>query len=365
MTTALDAHGAPRAARAPAGRILVTGASGFVGAAVARALAELGGELRLLVRPESPRRAGLAELEAEIALGDLTDAASLERAVRGCSTVFHVAADYRIWVPDPARLEAVNVAGTRALALAASAAGVERFVYTSSVATLGLPRAGGRGDETTPVALADMVGAYKRSKFRAERALEEVARETGLDAVVVHPSTPVGPGDVRPTPTGRLIADAARGRMPAYVDTGLNVVHVDDVARGHVLAWERAPRGAHYVLGGEDMTLAEILAALAELTGRRAPRLRLRPAWLYPAACASEAWARLSGAEPRLVRDALRMAQKHMYFSSQKAQDELGYRARPARLALEDAVRWLAATGRLGPQGRAPSADPSARAGGP
>jgi dihydroflavonol-4-reductase len=323
--------------------ILVTGATGFVGSAVARASAARGLAVRVLARPGGDRR-NLAGFECEVAEGDLTDAASLARAVSGCRFVAHVAADYRIWVPDPAAMERANVTGTVALLRAAQAAGVERMVYCSSVAALGLTGTDIPGDELTPVDPARIVGVYKRSKYAAEQAVLGLARE-GLPVVIVNPAAPVGPRDVKPTPTGRMIADAASGRMPAYVDTGLCVVHVDDVAEGHLLALERGGIGERYVLGGENLSLAALLGVVAEVAGRRAPRIRLPNGALWPVALAFEGWARLSGQVPLVTRDHLRMARKKMFFSSAKAVAELGYAPRPVRDAVADAVAWFRANG--------------------
>jgi dihydroflavonol-4-reductase len=327
---------------------LVTGATGFVGSAVVRALLDAGEVPRVLVRAGSDRR-NLEGLGVELAEGDLRDSASLARACRGCQALFHVAADYRLWVPEPDEIYAANVAGTRALMEAAGAAGVARIVYTSSVATLGLKRDGSPADEATPVTLADMIGHYKRSKFLAEAAVREMVSGAGLPAVIVNPSTPVGPRDIKPTPTGRTIVAAARGRIPAFVDTGLNVVHVDDVAAGHLLAFERGQIGERYILGGENMALAEILTVIARLCGRPAPRLRLAHGLVLPLAHAAEAWARLTGGgEPFVTVDGLRMAKKRMFFSSARAEHELGYRSRPAEAALADAVAWFREAGYLG-----------------
>ena len=327
---------------------LVTGATGFVGSAVVRALLDAGEVPRALVRAGSDRR-NLDGLAVELAEGDLRDAASLARACRGCQALFHVAADYRLWVPRPAEIYAVNVDGTRALMEAAGAAGVARIVYTSSVATLGLNRDGRPADEATPVTLADMIGPYKRSKFLAEEVVRGMVSEAGLPAVIVNPSTPVGPRDIKPTPTGRMIVEAARGRIPAFVDTGLNVVHVDDVAAGHLLAFERGQIGARYILGGENLALAEILGTIARLRGRPPPRLRLPHGLVLPIAHAAEAWARLTGGgEPFVTVDGLRMSKKRMFFTSAKAETELGYRARPAEAALADAVTWFREAGYLG-----------------
>jgi dihydroflavonol-4-reductase len=326
-------------------KALVTGASGFVGAAVARELESVGWQVRCLVRATSNRR-NLQALSAEIVLGDLTDARSLVRALGGCEAVFHVAADYRLWARDPRELYRTNVEGTRNLLEEARRARIERVVYTSSVATLGIPADGTPGDEDTPVRLTDMIGHYKRSKFLAEEAVREWARGAG-EVVIVNPSTPIGPGDVKPTPTGRIILDAARGRMPAYVDTGLNVVHVDDVARGHLLALERGRTGERYVLGGEDLTLREILGEVARLTGRRPPSIRLPHGLILPIAYVAQGLASLTGRATQITVDGVRMARKRMFFSSAKAERELGYRHRPARQALEDAVQWFRREGYL------------------
>jgi dihydroflavonol-4-reductase len=328
-------------------RALVTGATGFVGSAVARALSQAGWHVRALVRPGSDLR-NLAPLPVETVRGDITDGASLDGALEGCDALFHAAADYRLWTPDPQRLYRTNVEGTRNVLDAALRARTARIVYTSSVATIGLPPDGSPGTEATPVGLADMMGHYKRSKFLAEQRVRESAR-AGLPVVIVNPSTPVGPGDVRPTPTGRLVIDAALGRMPAYVDTGLNIVHVDDVAAGHLRALERGRPGERYILGGENLTLREILGVISRMVGRSPPRVRLPYAVLLPCAPVAELLARLSGREPRLTRASLRMARKPMYFSSEKAVRELGYGWRPPAAAFADAIEWLRTQGVLGP----------------
>ncbi len=327
---------------------LVTGASGFVGAAVVRALAARGESLRVMVRKTS-RRDNLAGLEAEPVEADLSDPASLRRAVAGCSALYHVAADYRLWARDPAPLYQINVDGTLALLRAAGEAGVGRMVYTSSVATLGQYGDGRPADETTPVTLAAMVGHYKRSKFLAEEAVRLLVADEGLPVVIVNPSTPVGPGDIKPTPTGRVILEAARGKMPAFVDTGLNLVHVDDVAAGHLLAFDQGQVGERYILGGQDLSLAQILGEIARLTGGRPPRIRLPRGPLYPLAYAVEAWARLvpGAAEPLLTVEGLKMSRKKMYFSHEKARRDLGYQPRPALAALGDAIDWFKAAGVL------------------
>ena len=324
---------------------LVTGATGFVGSAVARALLGRGRRVRVLARPNSDRR-NLAGLGVEIAEGDMEDAGSLARAVAGCRYVYHVAADYRIWVPDPAPMFRANVEGTRDLLTAALDAGAERVVYTSSVATLGLVE-GGSADEETPSSIDDMIGPYKRSKFAAEEVARGLARERGLPVVIVNPSTPVGPGDIKPTPTGRLIVEAARGQMPAFVDTGLNIVHVDDVAEGHLAAAEKGRVGERYILGGENMALAEILAEVAQAVGRRPPWLRVPHSVLFPVAIGAELAARVTGRDPFVTLDGVRMSRKKMYFTSEKASHELGYAPRPAREAIADAVSWFRDNGYL------------------
>jgi dihydroflavonol-4-reductase len=324
---------------------LVTGATGFVGSAVARALLARGRRVRVLARPNSDRR-NLGGLAVEIAEGAMEDPRSLARAVAGCRYVYHVAADYRIWVPDPAPMFRANVEGTRDLLTAALEAGAERVVYTSSVATLGLVP-GGSATEETPSSVDDMIGPYKRSKFAAEQVARGLARERGLPVVIVNPSTPVGPGDIKPTPTGRLIVEAARGQMPAFVDTGLNIVHVDDVAEGHLAAAENGRIGERYILGGENMALAEILAEVAQAVGRRPPWLRVPHSVLFPVAIGAELAARVTGRDPFVTLDGVRMSRKKMYFSSEKASRELGYRSRPAREAIADAVGWFRDNGYL------------------
>ncbi len=320
---------------------LVTGASGFVGSAVVRALLARGEDVRVLVRPHSDRR-NVQTLDVTVIEGDLRAPATLAAACRGCAALYHVAADYRLWTRDPRELYASNVEGTRHLMHAALDAGIARIVYTSSVATLGLHCDGSPANEDSPVSLADMIGHYKRSKFLAERVVDELVARERLPAVIVNPSTPIGPHDVKPTPTGRMIRDAAAGRIPAYVDTGLNLVHVDDVARGHLLAHDRGAIGRRYILGGEDMALREILAAVARLTGRKPPTVRLpRPA-LYPVAVVAEAWAWLTrGTEPQVTVDGLKMSRKWMFFDSSRARRELDYATRPALDALADAVAWF------------------------
>jgi len=321
---------------------LVTGANGFVGAAVVRALIARSEPVRALVRPDS-NTVNLDGLSVEIVRGDITDAESMRKAAIGCTTVLHVAADYRLWVPNPDAMYKTNVDGSINVLEGAAAAGVERMVYTSSVAVLGINADKSPADEKTQVGVADMVGPYKRSKYLAERAVRERAGELGFPVVTVNPSTPIGPGDFRPTPTGRIIVDAALGKMPAYVDTGLNVVHVDDVAEGHLLARDAGKPGERYILGGADLSLKEILAMVAKHSGRKPPSVRLPRAAVYPVAVVAETLSRILGTEPIVTRDELRMAKKHMYFSSAKAEHELGYRARPAEEAIVDALDWFKA----------------------
>lgn len=320
---------------------LVTGGTGFVGSAVVRALLAHRHTVRALVRPNGDRR-NLLGLDIELIEGDLLDRASLERAVMGCDRVLHVAADYRLWVRDRAALHAANVGGTRDLLRAAADAGARRIVYTSSVAALGIDPSGTPASETTPVAEADMVGEYKRSKFLAEQQARDLANQ-GAPVVIVNPSTPIGPRDVKPTPTGRVIVEAAAGRMPAFVDTGLNVAHVDDVAHGHLLALEMGRIGERYILGGTDLSLRQILEFVCGAVQRPAPKIRLPHAVVLPIAHVAEWWFRAfpPRADPLLTVDSVRMSKKRMYFSSAKARTELGYDPRPAEDALTDAVEWF------------------------
>lgn len=327
-------------------RVLVTGASGFVGSAVARALVGKGFAVRALVRTASPRT-NLDLHGMEVTDGDMRHAASVSKAAQGCRYVFHVAADYRLWAPDPEEIVRNNIAGTRAVMEAALAAGSERVVYTSSVATLRLNDDSRPADETAPLTEADAIGAYKRSKVAAERLVERMIAERGLPAVIVNPSTPIGPRDVRPTPTGRIVVEAASGRMPAFVDTGLNLVHVDDVAAGHLAALGRGRIGERYILGGDDVTLAGMLATIARLVGRRPPKIRLPRVAVFPIAYAAETMARITGREPFATVDGLKMAKYKMFFSSEKAKRELGYAARPHTEAIADAIDWFRRAGMI------------------
>ncbi|MDE1907010.1 MAG: NAD-dependent epimerase/dehydratase family protein [Rhodospirillales bacterium] len=324
--------------------VLVTGATGFVGAAVARAARLAGYKLRVTARRGSSR-GNLTGLDAETIYLDLADPASFPAALQGCRYLLHVAADYRLWVPNEAAMRSVNIDGTLALLREAEKAGVERSVYTSSVAALGLTEDGSPADETTPIKPEHHVGAYKRSKYDAEQTVRELARTQ--DIVIVNPSTPVGPGDIKPTPTGQMVLDAARGKMPAYVDTGLNVAHVDDVAAGHLLALEKGRQGESYILGGEDLMLRELLALVAAQSGRKPPSIRLPVAPLMPLAWAMERIAERTGKTPLMTPDILKMARKKMFFSPQKAMTELGYAPRPAARAVEDALVWFRKEGML------------------
>jgi dihydroflavonol-4-reductase len=331
-----------------ASTVLVTGASGFVGSAVAARLRPRGHHLRLLVRRSSPRKNLGTNLGPDdvICEGDLRDRTSLASALKGVRFLFHVAADYRLWAPDPDEIIRTNVEGTRLLMEEALRCGVERIVYTSSVATLRL-RDGAPATEEDGLPEEAAIGAYKRSKVAAERLVEAMIKRDGLPAVIVNPSTPIGPRDVRPTPTGRIIIEAASGRMPGFVDTGLNLVHVDDVAAGHLAALRQGRIGERYILGGENVSLAAMLADIAQIVGRRPPGLRIPRAAVYPLAYGAELIAKLSGREPFVTVDGLRMARYKMFFDDQKARRELGYVSRPYREGLRDAVFWFREHGYL------------------
>jgi len=327
------------------GIALVTGASGFVGSAVARKLAERGLSVRALVRQGSPRQ-HLAGLDIEFVTGDLRDAESVRAAMTGARYLFHVAADYRLWARDPNEIVENNMRSTRIAMDEARRAGVVRIVYTSSVATLRTGSTGETFDESVNMDDSHAIGAYKRSKLLAERLVVEMAGQ-GLPVVIVNPSTPVGPRDVKPTPTGRLIVEAAAGRVPAFVDTGLNMVHVDDVAEGHLAALARGRIGERYILGGQNAGLSDILATVAQQTGRKPPRIKLPRAAIYPVALAAEAVARRTGREPFVTVDGLKMSKNLMFFTSAKAESELGYRARPYAEGIKDAIAWFREAGRL------------------
>ena len=328
--------------------ILVTGATGFVGSHVARLLLARGDSVRVLVRASSDLRA-LDGMAVERVTGDLRDAASLSAALRGIQRVFHVAADYRLWARDPREIYESNVTGTRNLLAAARAAGVENFIYTSTVATIAVPREGTLPDETTAATLDEMIGHYKRSKFLAEQEALRAAAE-GLPVVIVNPTAPVGPGDWKPTPTGKIIVDFLRGNMPAYLDTGLNVVPVEDCAAGHLLAAERGRSGERYILGGRNMTLKEILDALAGITGRPAPRFRLPNSVAMAAGLVENAFSRALGRVPQIPLEGVRMARHKMFVNGEKAIRELGYQPGPVEAALERAVHWYEANGYVRPR---------------
>lgn len=326
--------------------VLVTGASGFVGSAVARKLVDRGFKVRALVRPTSPRF-HLHGLDLEFAVGDLLRPETVRPAMADVRYVFHVAADYRLWARDRTEILTNNVTSTRVVMEEALRAGVERVVYTSSVATLAVRKDGTSVDETFPLDEARAIGVYKRSKVAAERLVERMIAEQKLPAVIVNPSTPIGPRDVKPTPTGRIIVEAALGRMPAFVDTGLNLVHVDDVAAGHLAALDRGKIGERYVLGGQNVHLSEMLTEIAKLLGRRPPRIRMPRSAIVPLAIMAETIARFTGREPLVTMDALRMSKYRMFFTTAKAERDLGITARPFTQALADAIDWFRGAGYL------------------
>src|ERR1700722_8102461 len=328
----------------PPSTVLVSGASGFLGSAIAAALRTRGHAVRVLARASSPRT-NLNPTDV-VCEGDLRDRASLAAALKGARYLFHAAADYRLWARNPEEIQRSNVEGTRLIMEEALAAGVERIVYTSSVATLRLTD-GALSTEDNPLADGEGIGVYKRSKVAAERLVEAMIQRDALPAVIVNPSTPIGPRDVRPTPTGRIIVEAASGRMPAFVDTGLNLAHVDDVAAGHIAALERGRIGERYILGGENVFLADMLADIARLVERRPPTLKLPRTLLYPIAYGAELLARVGGVEPFITMDGLRMARHHMFFDDSKARRELGYVSRPYGEGLSAAIAWFRSHGYL------------------
>jgi len=322
----------------------VTGATGFLGSHVARVLADQGARLRLLVRPTSHLR-NIADLNAERVEGDLRDPASIEKALTGCDALFHVAADYRLWVRDPQQMYRSNVEGTRALLEAARKQGVRRVVYTSSVATMGFSSNGRLADENSAVSLTDMIGHYKRSKFMAEQVAFEAAR-SGVDVIVVNPTTPIGERDLKPTPTGRIVVDFLKRKFPAYVDTGLNLVDATECARGHIQALEKGRSGERYILGGENLTLKQILDRLGAITGLPSPKVKLPYVFALAAGVVDETvTGRILDREPRATIDAVRMGRKKMFISSAKAERELGWRSVPVNDALRRSVEWFRANG--------------------
>ena len=325
-------------------KTLITGANGFVGSAVMRHCLDAGQEVRVIVRPGSNRK-NLVDLDVEIFEGDLQDKISLQNAVKNCNAVFHVAADYRLWIPDPDNMYQTNVKGTRDLMLASAETGVDKIVYTSSVAVLGVNSDGTPANEETPVTVGDIIGHYKRSKYLAEKEVSKLVNKNGLPAVIVNPSTPLGPRDIKPTPTGNIILDTLNDRMPAYVDTGLNIVHVDDVAKGHLLAFEKGKIGERYILGGENLSLQAILGIICELADKQAPKIKLPHNLILPDAWCMERWADISKKEPRATVDGIRMSKKLMYFSSDKAINDLGYEVRPVKEAIRDAIDWFIENG--------------------
>jgi dihydroflavonol-4-reductase len=324
-------------------KAFVTGATGFLGSHVARALADQGAELRLLVRPTSNLK-NLAGLNAESAVGDLRDSSSLEKAMSGCDTVFHVAADYRLWVRDPAEMYRSNVDGTRAILDAAQKNHVRRVVYTSSVATVGFTGNGHPADEDSPVSLADMIGHYKRSKFMGERIAMDAGR-SGMHVVTVNPTTPVGEQDVKPTPTGRIVVDFLKRKFPAYVETGLNLVDVRECALGHMAALEKGKSGERYILGGQNLTLKQILDRLGKITGLPSPKVKLPYMFAFATGMVGEITGRLFSGEPRATLDTVRMGKKKMFASSDKAERELGWKIVPVEGALRRAVEWFQTNG--------------------
>jgi len=319
---------------------LVTGANGFVGSAVARCLLEAGHEVRCLVRAGSDQ-SNLKGLPVEISEGDLRDVSSLKRAVSNCENLFHVAADYRLWVPDPETMYDINVKGTQELILAAYEADVSRIIYTSSVATLGINSDASPANESTPSSLNNMTGHYKRSKFLAEQVVQHLTNKHQLPLVIVNPSTPVGPRDIKPTPTGQIVLDTLCGRMPAYMSTGLNVAHVDDIAQGHLLAYMHGKTGERYILGGENLHLIQILQAIDEIIGKKIKRMNISMGVMLPVAWIMEKVAIATNTQPRASVDSIRMAEKKMFFSSEKAIRDLGYQYRPSSEAIQDAVTWF------------------------
>ena len=321
-------------------KTLVTGANGFIGSAVVRLLLDNEQDVRVIVRPDSDQR-NFDGLELDVFEGDINDSDALKRAVKGCKALYHLAADYRLWIPDPENMYKTNVDATRNIILAAEEANLEKIVYTSSVATLGLNGDGSPSNETTPVSIDEMTGHYKRSKYLAEQEVKQLIQERSVPVTIVNPSTPVGPRDIKPTPTGRIVLDTIRGRMPAYVDTGLNIVHVDDVAQGHLLAMEKGEIGERYILGGDNMTLASILEYICLSQDMTPPKIKLPHNLVLPIAWFMERIASITKKEPQATVDSVKMSKKKMFFSSEKAKQKLGYEYRPGSEGLKDAINWF------------------------
>jgi dihydroflavonol-4-reductase len=328
-------------------KVLLTGATGFIGSAILRQLIQRGDNVRVLARPNSDQK-NLFGLDCEIFLGDLNDTRSIEPAIKDCQVLIHVAADYRLWALNPKDITNTNVIGTKNIMRAAITANVERIIYTSSVATLGKRRDNIPANEYTPSSLSDMIGVYKKSKFLAEQEVRRMITDKSLPAIIVNPSAPIGPRDLKPTPTGQIIIKAANGEIPAYIETGLNVVHVDDVARGHILALEKGVIGERYILGGENLTFKEILELVSECTDIAAPTIRIPHNIVLPIAHLVQAWATITkSSEPFVTVDGVRMAKQIMHYDSTKAKLELGYESRPAKEAIQDAIKWFGEHGYL------------------
>ena len=322
-------------------KTLITGATGFVGAAVLRELLKKGHKVKALVR-QSSILDNLKNLDVETVQGDLIDRDSLKLALNDCKYLFHVAADYRLWVPKSEEIYLNNVKGTENLMEEALSSGVEKVVYTSSVAVLGKPINGDIANEKTPVNISQMIGHYKKSKFLAEEKVKEFYKTRRLPVVIVNPAAPVGPRDIKPTPTGKMILDAAMKKIPAYLDTGLNVVHVDDVAKGHLQAFHKGKLGERYILGGDNLTFKQILEMISSMCGHKPPKIQLPKKPLYPIGYLFEIFARLFNIKnPMITVDMIRMAEKRMFFSSEKAKKELNYKCKPAKFALKDAINWF------------------------
>ena len=326
-------------------RVLLTGATGFVGSAILRQLIRRGDTVRTLVRSTSDQR-NLRDIDCEVYLGDINDLDSIKTAISDCQVLFHVAADYRLWAPNPDEITKTNIIGTQNIMNAARTANIEKIIYTSSVATLGKNDNGMPANENTPSYIENMIGAYKRSKFIAEQHVQQMISEQSLPAIIVNPSAPVGPRDLKPTPTGRLIVKAAKGEIPAFINTGLNIVHVDDVAIGHIKALDKGKIGERYILGGENLPLENILKLVSEFYGNKAPKIRVPPNIVLPIAYLIQVWAKITKSqEPFITVNGVKMSRQKMYYTSDKAESELGYKFRPAKEAIKDALGWFGEQG--------------------